>query len=300
VDLDAIVTLTGAIDASFGLPPSPARDFLQWIWNLSSTDFARDTRIIQQGERIIGFGQGIWRSERGGPLELLIFVHPGHRGNGIATTLLSWGEAMAQERGIEGVRAEVPERDAEGHGLLRSRGYQQVRSSFTMSKSLSDEGDVRPAPEGVTIRRYVEADERALFEVHEASFAGHWGFRPSTFEAFSEELHAGGLDPWLVFLAEAGGEVVGHVVPFLDENEGFVAMLGVIEPWRGRGIAKALLSRAFAEISTRDRAVVKLGVDAQNPHGAVALYESVGMTVERRDDIFELGTPESSALREAP
>lgn len=36
--------------------------------------------------------------------------------------------------------------------------------------------------------------------------------------------------------------------------------------------------RAFAEFSTRDRTQVKPQVDAQNPHGAVALYEGVGMT----------------------
>ena len=73
---------------------------------------------------------------------------------------------------------------------------------------------------------------------------------------------------------------------------------GLIKPWRGRGIAKALLHRAFAEVSTRDRTEVKLGVDALNPHGAVAFYESVGMTVERRLDIFEWGTPDSAAHSE--
>jgi ribosomal protein S18 acetylase RimI-like enzyme len=117
------------------------------------------------------------------------------------------------------------------------------------------------------------------------------GLGPSTFEAFNEDLHAGGVDPSLVFLAEANGRVVGHIVSFLDENEGFAAMLGVIQPWRGRGIAKALLRRACAEFSIRDRTQVKLGVAAQNPNGAVALYEGVGMTVERRYDIFELATP---------
>jgi hypothetical protein len=30
------------------------------------------------------------------------------------------------------------------------------------------------------------------------------------------------------------------------------------------------------------------------PHGAVALDEGVGMTVERRSDLFELGTSESA------
>jgi hypothetical protein len=38
---------------------------------------------------------------------------------------------------------------------------------------------------------------------------------------------------------------------------------------------------------------VRLGVDAQNPTGAVALYESVGMIPYRSYDIFDLGTPEA-------
>jgi mycothiol synthase len=296
VDLDAIARLTAAVDASLGLPPSAIREFLRSIWDRSDTDLARDTRIIHQDEGVLGFGQAIWRKERGGPLDLLVYVHPDHRAHGIATALLSWGESLARERGSEGVRTEVPESDMTGHALLRSRGYHLVRSAFYMSKTLGDEGDIRPAPDGVTIRRYVDADERALFEVHEASFADNWGFRPSSIEAFNEELRADNWDPSLVFLAEADGAVVGHVVSVLDENEGFVAMLGVIEPWRGRGIAKALLRRTFAEFSTRDRTQVKLGVDAQNPTGAVAVYEDVGMTVERRVDIFELGTYESAAL----
>ena len=295
VDLDAIARLTDAIDASLGLPPSPTREFLRSIWNLSATDLARDTRIIHRGAHVLGFGEAIWREERGGPLDLLVYVRPDHRANGLGTASLSWGERVARERGSEGVRAEVPEGDLAGHELLRSRGYHQVGSAFYMSKTLGDEGDVRPAPQGVTIRRYEDADARALFEVHEASFADHRGFRPSTFEAFNEELRADSWDPSLVFLAEADGGVVGHIVSVLDENEGFVAMLGVIQPWRGRGIAKALLRRTFAEFSTRDRTQAKLGVDAQDPNGAVAVYEGVGMTVERRLDIFELGTPECAA-----
>ena len=287
--------MTEAIDRSLGLPPSPTREYLRWSWRLSTTDLARDTRMIEREEGVAGFGQGIWRKEEGGPLDLVVVVHPEHRAKGIATSLLSWGESLARERGSEGVRAEVPEGDVAGHVLLRSRGYRLVRSAFTMTKTLGDDGDVGPAPDGVTIRRYVDTDERALYDVHEASFADHWGFRPSTFEAFTEDLRAGGFDPSLVFMAEADGGVVGHIVSFLDENEGFVAMLGVIQPWRGRAIAKALLRRAFAEFSTRDRTQVKLQVDAQNPNGAVALYEGVGMSVERRLDMFELGTPGSAA-----
>jgi hypothetical protein len=45
---------------------------------------------------------------------------------------------------------------------------------------------------------------------------------------------------------------------------------------------------------------VRLGVDAQNPTGAVALYESVGMTPYRSYDTFDLGTPEAGRATSEP
>ena len=64
-------------------------------------------------------------------------------------------------------------------------------------------------------------------------------------------------------------------------------MLGVRRPWRGRGLGRALLHRAFAEFWNRGLPRVTLGVDAENPHGATKLYESVGMEVESSMLTFE-------------
>ena len=148
-----------------------------------------------------------------------------------------------------------------------------------MGRKLAPEEDPGAAPAGVTIRAFETGrDERALHEVHEASFADHWGFRPVPYETFEAEMYgAEDWDPSLAHLAEVDGEVVGHVVALSFAGEGYVAILGVVPRWRGRGIAKALLRRAFAELAKRGHREVRLGVDAQNPTGAVALYESVGM-----------------------
>jgi hypothetical protein len=40
---------------------------------------------------------------------------------------------------------------------------------------------------------------------------------------------------------------------------------------------------------------VRLGVDAQNPTGAVALYEGVGMTVSHAYDTYDRGTPDAAS-----
>ena len=291
-DVDQLARLFEQLDRGLGVPHDPVREFLMWRWGLPRTDLERDTRVVVADDAVIAFSLGMWRPGEGGPLILLVRVDLEHLGAGIGTLLLSWGEALSRELGAEGVRADVVDRDRRGHDLLRARGYRQVRSSFTMTKRLEPDENPGAVPAGVTIRPYGDADERALFEVHEASFADHWEFSPTTFEIFTEELQGEDWDPSLVFLAGSGGELVGHVASFAFEDEGYVGILGVLPAWRGRGIAKALLRRSFAELVSRGKAKVRLEVDAQNPHGAVALYEGVGMKVHRTYDIFDLGTTE--------
>jgi ribosomal protein S18 acetylase RimI-like enzyme len=137
-----------------------------------------------------------------------------------------------------------------------------------------------------------------LYEVDQASFAEDWGFRPTSFESFNEELRGEDWDPSLVFLAEAGEETVGHVVSFLFETRGHVGILGVLKEWRRRGIGRSLLRRSFAELAGRGMPEVRLGVDAQNVHGAVALYEGVGMSVHRRyDTVLRVSAYHAAASR---
>ena len=57
--------------------------------------------------------------------------------------------------------------------------------------------------------------------------------------------------------------------------------------WRGKGVAKALLYRTFAEFWRRGTTRVTLDVDSQNATGAVALYERVGMHVDSCGVAFE-------------
>lgn len=293
-DLDDVIRLVDDADRALGLEADPIREYLTWIWHVPSTDLDRDTRLVMHETETAGFAQGIWRPDEGGPLDTLIRTHPDHRGRGIGSWALAWGEALAAERGADGIRLQTVDRDDAGRALLTARGYTKVRSSYTMGKTLAPDEDAGEAPEGVTIRAFETGrDERPLHEVEEASFADHWGFRPVPFELFEQEMYgADDWDPSLAFLAEVDASVVGLVVAFSFEGEGNVAVLGVVPAWRGRGIAKALLRRAFAELARRGHREVRLGVDAQNPTGAVALYESVGMTPYRAYDIYDLGTLE--------
>jgi ribosomal protein S18 acetylase RimI-like enzyme len=94
-------------------------------------------------------------------------------------------------------------------------------------------------------------------------------------------------DPQLALVALDGDDVAGGLLSRLVEGTGWVDVLGVRRPWRGRGIATALLRRAFASLAARGAASVMLNVDSANETGATRLYESVGMRVRRAWHLFE-------------
>jgi mycothiol synthase len=293
-DLDDVVELIERADRSLGVPPDPPRGELAWVWHLPTTLLDRDTRLVRDGDTSVAYGEATWKDpESGEPLDVVIRVLPDRAGTGIGEVLLSWAEEEAERRGSGGIRAWAVDRDVALTDVLRSRGFVHVRSMFTMWRSVTTEDqDPRP-PDGVTIRSYSDADERVLYELHQAAFAEHWGFHPVSFERWNELLHGEGWDPSLVFLADADGSYVGYLVGFAEEDTGFVGMLGVLGEHRGRGIATALLRRSFIEFARRGRNDVRLGVDTQNADGAVRLYERVGMAVLRRYDVYDLGTDES-------
>lgn len=57
----------------------------------------------------------------------------------------------------------------------------------------------------------------------------------------------------------------------------FVKDMAVAETWRRRGLGGALMQRVFQTFQARGADHVDLKVEAGNPHGAEAFYQSLGM-----------------------
>ncbi len=83
------------------------------------------------------------------------------------------------------------------------------------------------------------------------------------------------------------GQTVGALTANVSGDHGWVGEIGVLATHRGRGIAGALLRRSFATFAARGVGRVMLAVDAENPTGATALYERVGMRIIKRWDLWE-------------
>jgi ribosomal protein S18 acetylase RimI-like enzyme len=154
-------------------------------------------------------------------------------------------------------------------------------------------------PDGIAIRPYRhDADVRPVYDAIEEAFEDHWGHEPYPLEIHAEEM--GRADPMLAPIATVAGVVVGAAVGRVMEGAGWIDVVGVRRAWRGRGIAKALLRRAFEGFASLGVTRVLLNVDAESPTGATRLYESLGMHVRRRFDLFEKrlrGMPRVDAAR---
>jgi mycothiol synthase len=207
--------------------------------------------------------------------------------------LFAWAEGRAAERA--GTRGSiwffVDDRDAGLRDLLRRSGYEIVRSSYEMRRSL--DGPLQPAawPAGLEVRPFRAEHAELVHAAQEEAFADHWGFVPTSFEEWRALNLGEGEDTSLWRIAWDGADVAGVEInrPRRGEDEtvGWVVVLAVRRPWRRRGLGEALLREAFAAFAARGKTSAGLGVDAENTTGAVSLYERVGMHVVRRGDTWE-------------
>ena len=65
----------------------------------------------------------------------------------------------------------------------------------------------------------------------------------------------------------------------LGVKRGWLERISVRRPWRRRGLGRALTAAAMRRLHDAGMDDAMLGVDTENPTGALGLYESLGFTV---------------------
>ena len=110
-----------------------------------------------------------------------------------------------------------------------------------------------------------------------------------TAEAMGHTLNEPGAGPELTFVAYLDGLPIAFCLGRVAAPGGFINMLATDPAARGRGIGLALLNQAMVEMAHRGARLIELNVDADNPTGAVRLYQRAGMTTTTSFEIFELG-----------
>jgi mycothiol synthase len=208
----------------------------------------------------------------------------------IRVALLDWVVRRAQERGGELLRFHAASDDQPIKRLLEARGLRVIRHFYRMRIEL-DRVPAEPQwPLALTVRTATPDDAEAVYEAHQESFEDHWEHVRMPFEEWQHWLMREGYDPSLWFLVEDDGEIAGLSLCREQDGEkgaGWVSVLGVRERWRRKGLGRALLLHSFHEFRRRAFYAAALGVDADSLTGANRLYESAGMRVIRRNDVYE-------------
>jgi mycothiol synthase len=265
--------------------------FLRGQWERFGFDLRADTWVATDAAgTVVGYGQ-VTRDETDVAGSWGV-VHPAHRGRGVGAALFGRIEARAAKlmTGVPGARFRhaVNAGDEGAATLLRGRALHLVRHFWHMSIELPADVEAGPAPAGIAVTPLRAPDElRAVHAVLNEAFADHWDHHAEPFERWIEDWTPDGYDPALWRLAWQDERLVGALIAVVRGDRGWVSLLGVRADARGRGTAAALLRRAFAGFAGHGARVVLLAVDAANPTGATRLYESVGMRVVKRFDLWE-------------
>jgi ribosomal protein S18 acetylase RimI-like enzyme len=153
-----------------------------------------------------------------------------------------------------------------------------------MTRPCSEPIDVLPLPEGIEVRPITPELMRAVFDAENEAFRDHWGYVEPTETRYQGWLNWPMTKPDLWKVAFDGDEIVGMVRNFInhDENEeyqrkrGYTENISVRRPWRRQGVARALLTQSIQMFIEMGMEETCLGVDTENPNGALALYSDVG------------------------
>lgn len=221
-------------------------------------------------------------------------VHPDFTDMGIGSYLLDWVESRAlQSLELSPAEARVtlggyiPTLHAKATALFEARGYELTRYSLRMLIDLPELPQAPVWPQGIRVAPMVVGkDECDVVIAVRESFRDHWGFVERPFDLdLAQYKHLmetdPRFDPALWYLAWDGDRVAGVSLCYpwwFDDRElGWVGTLGVLRPWRRKGLGMALLRHSFQELYRIGRRKVGLGVDADSLTGATRLYEKAGM-----------------------
>jgi mycothiol synthase len=263
----------------------------------------RDLRMVELDDAVVGYWEVEWVETTDGLREYRLggMVDPDWRRRGIGTWLLHASEAHARQRAAVlptdrplMLGSWQPDSRVGARVLMTNEGYQPARFFFEMVRPTLDAIEERPLPEGLELRPVTDAQLHQLWKADTEAFRDHWGGFDDSDERFESWKGDPYFDPSLFVIAWDGDEIAGGVVNQINATEnaafnrrrGWLSSVFVRRAWRRRGLASALVARSLLVFRERGMTSAGLGVDADNPTGALGLYQHAGFEVEFRSTAY--------------
>lgn len=268
-------------------------DFELEYSHLINTDEKRDIVAVEVKGKVVGYYRQYWVLQLDGTFsyrfhELLL---PRWRGKGIRRAMHQMIERRARKlaTGHKGAAkkqlttwswgSERPRQE-----VLEDNGFVPIRFFHEMLRDLREPIKDRHMPEGLEVRPVPPEDYRRVFNAANEALKDHWGGREWTEKEFQMFLKDPTFSPDLWVVAYDGEEVAGTVINWINEPEnaefhrkwGYTEIITVRRPYRGKGLAKALITRSMIRLRDLGMEEANLGVDMENPSGAHGLYTGLG------------------------
>jgi mycothiol synthase len=294
-DLPALAALFAAAEAADQLDDHwDAAELRRWFTS-PGVDPARDIQVWADSDgRLVGFAWvGVISPDEATSVEgrINFRVHPTARSTDLGGAILAWASdrlrMIGQERGqsVE-LYARAHERDRYQRAVLEQHGFAAVRTYLRLACALDQPIPAPQLPAGFTLRHVAnEAEVAQWVAMFNLSFIDHWNFQPMPVERRLHWLEDPNYRPEqdLIIVAPDGTfAAFCYCAIHAQENaqtgrhDGWIHVLGTRRGYRKLGLGRAILLAGLRRLQADGATAAILNVDAENPTGALGLYESAG------------------------
>ena len=291
-DLDAVRSVMEASLATDGIPGFTAADIDRSVSRLPADP--EGVLVAVDDGRVVGYCI---------PRHDDLTVHPQHRRQGHGRRLVERARVLAAERGLPYLMLHGPTHLAATRAFIEALGASYHSSLWQFELATGTPVPVPDFGPELTVRTL--GDDLSLagvVDLMNATFADHptplsWTLETVQLVHDLPEFDADGI--LLVAPAADPGRHVAFTKVELSEEDGqaigFVALIGVLPGWRGRGIGRELLHWGIDYLRRRGAGRIDLSVEAINER-ALGMYRRTGFvpTIEWPHYIVPVGPAELS------
>jgi mycothiol synthase len=300
-DIPALAALINEADAVDQMGRATTAEELEHRLSFPSSHPETDCFVACEGGRAEGYvslylARG--KAPSGSVIQCQGAVHPQSRRRGVGRQLLEVAESRSHEMLVLAEEGPVHLQCMAGDGelgrlaLFEGFGLAPVRYYVNLSRPIDNGLPPLVALDGVRLRTFHgTSDLEAVRRVEMEAFRDDWSHTEANLEDYAHWVTLDYFHPELWFLAEeeATGKVVGLGLNMINpgwiaqtgRQEGYVDTLAVLREYRKRGLGTALLVRCLHALRHAGMDSAHLHADAENPAGAMRLYERAGFRVRQ-------------------
>jgi ribosomal protein S18 acetylase RimI-like enzyme len=266
--------------------------------HLENCDPTTDIIVVtdERGD-VAGYSRVVWHDIKEGHRSYFVVFEGRSAVPGALRAAFEWGidraEQVAAGHDHPDRRVEVWATDGSAHAELigtTATFAPYAWSAMMIRPHLRDIPD-RPLPPGTELRAVERDHLRPIWEAANVAFRdGRFETEPSEtdWEVFLDDAERSDTTLWQV--AWAGPDVVGQVRTYVTDGEAerlgrrraWTENISTHRDWRRRGMASALIASSLRQLVDRGFDEAALGVDLDNPTGALGVYEGSGYQVVKR------------------